>query len=132
MPTSRCVVALSLLLGANVAAHPPGCAQRRPSAALTLATTPCRTLLQLSPQRAAAASAARRLIALRGGMLGSQMFARTVASTIQVAWRMLRLQLLVLALATVWPIPFVLFIYWLMHVWFGAEGTSMIAFTGIR
>jgi len=73
-----------------------------------------------------------RLAAARGGALGLGLLGAAVASAVRSVVRLLRLQLLILALATVWPIPLVLCIYWLMHVWFGAEGTSMIAFTGIR
>lgn len=59
--------------------------------------------------------ATRRLVALRGGMLGSRVLSSTLASIAHSAWRLLRIQLLVLALAPVWPIPLVLGIYWLMH-----------------
>jgi hypothetical protein len=68
------------------------------------------------------------LAALRGGALGAGL----VGGALRSVWRLLRLQLVVLLLVTFWPIPVALFFYWLMHAWFGAEGSSMIAFTGIR
>jgi hypothetical protein len=69
----------------------------------------------------------RKLGSLRGGFVVG-----AVSYVARSAWRLLRIQLLVLAVVQVWPIPFVLFFYWLMHTWFGSEGTSMIAFSGIR
>ncbi|KAJ1617346.1 hypothetical protein T492DRAFT_1100491, partial [Pavlovales sp. CCMP2436] len=87
-----------------------------------------RPLLARSEACCALPPAGRKLAALRGGALGVGL----VGGALRAVWGVLRLQLVVLLLVTFWPIPIALFFYWLMHAWFGAEGSSMIAFTGIR
>lgn len=63
----------------------------------------------------------------RGGSASS-----AVQRVARLALNVLKLQLLIVLSVSFWPIPFALFFYWLLYVWFGCEGTSMVAFTGLR
>ena len=100
-------------------------AERAPAHRAALVAPVAATRTAVLPS--AAPKSMRKLSAMRGGFVVG-----AVSRVARLAWRLLRIQLIILAVVQVWPIPFVVFFYWLMHAWFGSEGTSMIAFTGLR
>jgi len=70
----------------------------------------------------------RRLLRrLRGGMVFW-----AARKALHLVWSVIKLQLFLMAFSFLWPVPLVVFFYWLMYHWFGCEGTSLIAFTGLR
>lgn len=139
--SARALLLLMLACGCSSASLAPGLSEA--SRHFALASTrgaPPRGRLDAPAQRTSLPpqERLRSVASLRGGFVGHWVRAATrvtagvVGTGGSTIWRLIKLQALVVLLATVWPIPLVIFFYWLMYTWFGCEGTSMIAFTGLR